>query len=150
MKPFWLVGSLVLTLVSVVIAATGQLYAADAQQVAVRREMIEMDISVRNLTSAISIGDRKVLDDVLQRLATWQMKDHPTYGRAFREVLTKWESQNVIRYGRQIQTEAQNLRAYQSARGKFNEADWAKMSQGLGKILASCQSCHNTLQKDKK
>jgi hypothetical protein len=126
------------------------LIAADAQQIAVRREMIEMDIAVRNLTSAISIGDRKVLDDVLQRLTVWQMKDHPEYGKAFREVLGKWENKNVIKYGRQIQTEAQTLRGYLSSRGKLAEADWARASQALGKILAACQSCHNTLQKDKK
>ncbi|AFM13830.1 hypothetical protein [Turneriella parva] len=126
------------------------LVAADAQQIAVRREMIEMDISVRNLASAIAIGDRKVLDDVLQRLAAWQMKDHPEYGKAFREVLGKWENKNVIKFGRQVQTEAQNLRGYLSARGKLADADWARVNVGLGKILTSCQACHNTLQKEKK
>ncbi len=150
MKPYWLASAFILTVGSAVSVASGRIYAAEGQQIAVRREMIEMDISVRNLTSAISIGDRKVLDDVLQRLGSWQMKDHPTYGRAFREALGKWESQNVVRYGRQIQAEAQNLRGYLSARGKLTETDWAKMSQGLGKMLAACQSCHITLQKDKK
>ncbi len=143
MKRIRLAAALAVTIVSV-------LAAADAQQVAVRREMIEMDIAVRNLASAISIGDRKVLDEILGRLTSWQMKDHPDYGKAFREVLGKWENKNVVRFGRQIQTEAQSLRGYISARGKLADADWARVNQALGKILSSCQSCHNTLQKDKK
>jgi cytochrome c556 len=143
MKRVQLAAALAVVLVSALVAA-------DAQQIAVRREMIEMDIAVRNLTSAISIGDRKVLDEILGRLTSWQMKDHPDYGKAFREALGKWENKNVVRFGRQIQAEAQNLRGYISARGKLSDADWAKLSQGLGKILNSCQACHNTLQKDKK
>ncbi len=125
-------------------------FAAGGEQTAVRREMIEMDIAVRNFASAISIGDPKVLDEIFGRLTGWQMKDHPEYGQSFRQVLGKWESKNAIRFGRQIQAEALSLRGYASSRAKFSDADWARMRDGLGKILAGCTGCHNTMMKEKK
>lgn len=137
-------------LTSAAVVLTVTLFAADGERAAVRREMIEMDIAVRNFASAISIGDRKVLDEIFGRLTSWQTKDHPDYGQSFRQVLSKWETKNAIRFGRQIQTEAQALRGYASSRIKFSEADWTRMRDGLGKILANCAGCHNTIMKDKK
>lgn len=53
------------TLLAVLLCGTW-LFAAPlsvTEKKAVRREMIEMDIAVRNLTTIIATGDRKMLDD---------------------------------------------------------------------------------------
>ncbi|HNJ67213.1 MAG TPA: hypothetical protein PKW28_15040, partial [Turneriella sp.] len=106
----------------------GAALAADTRRKAIRREMIEMDIAVRNLTSTIAMADRKVLDDSLQRLVTWQIKDHPDLGAAFRQVLADWQSKNLSRYGTELQKEAQALRSFAAGRaGRLSDSDWAKI-----------------------
>jgi hypothetical protein len=136
--------------IAVALISTVTIFAADGERASIRREMIEMDIAVRNFASAISIGDRKVLDEIFGRLTSWQMKDHPEFGQSFRQVLSKWEAKNAIRFGRQIQTEAKALRGYASSRAKFSDTEWSRMRDGLGKILTGCAGCHNTIMKDKK
>ena len=115
---------------------------------AVRREMIEMDIAVRNLTTIVATGERKMLDDSLQRLVGWQMKDNPELGKTLRNVITRWDQSGAGKYATQVQREAQALRSYVGGRGKFSAQDWARMTQGLGKILSSCQGCHEMTRKE--
>jgi len=115
---------------------------------AVRREMIEMDIAVRNLTTIIATGERKMLDDSLQRLVGWQMKDNPELGKTLRNVITRWDQSGAGKYATQVQREAQALRSYVGGRGKFSAQDWTRMTQGLGKILGSCQGCHEVIRKE--
>ncbi len=115
---------------------------------AVRREMIEMDIAVRNLTTIIATGDRKMLDDSLQRLVGWQMKDNPELGKTLRSLIARWDQSGAGKYATQLQREAQALRAYTGGRGKFAAQDWARITQGLSKILTSCQGCHEITRKE--
>ena len=119
-----------------------------AEKKAVRREMIEMDIAVRNLTSIIATSEKKMLEDSLERLIVWQIKDHPEHGKNFRTALTRWESKGALKFGKQIQSEANALRNYTAGRGKFTAADWARMQNGLMKILGACQGCHDITRKD--
>ncbi|HNA77997.1 MAG TPA: hypothetical protein PKG67_06750 [Turneriella sp.] len=129
----------------------GAALAADTRRKAIRREMIEMDIAVRNLTSTIAMADRKVLDDSLQRLVTWQIKDHPDLGAAFRQVLADWQSKNLSRYGTELQKEAQALRSFAAGRaGRLSDSDWAKIGSGLNRILINCQNCHEAARKEPK
>lgn len=138
-----------LLLLAIMLAGTCLLAAALTanEKKAVRREMIEMDIAVRNLTTIIATGDRKMLDDSLQRLVGWQMKDHPELGKALRNTIAKWEQSGAGKYATQVQREAQAMRGY-AGRGKFNGQDWSRMTQGLSKILTSCQGCHEMTRKD--
>lgn len=133
------------------VACAGTLVAApltNGEKKAVRREMIEMDIATRNLTTIIATGDRKMLDDSLQRLVNWQAKDHPEVGKALRTVIARWEASGAGKYASQVQREAAAMRSYAGARGKFNSNDWQRMTQGLSKILLGCQGCHETTRKD--
>lgn len=116
---------------------------------AVRREMIESDIALRNLASIIATSDRKMLDDTLTRLVTYQIKDHPELGKTFRTVVQRWEASGAAKFGTQIQREASAMRDYTNARAKFNADDWARISQGMIKIMASCRGCHDITRKDK-
>lgn len=116
---------------------------------AIRREMIEMDIAVRNLATIIATGDKKMLDDSLQRIVQWQMKDHPDLGKAFQSALAKWEKNGAIKYGRQVQKEASQLRGYVNARGKFSLDDWSHIQTSFAKILNSCRGCHEMSKKEK-
>jgi len=111
--------------------------------------MIEMDIAVRNLATIIATGDKKMLDDSLQRIVQWQMKDHPDLGKAFRSVLAKWEKSDAIKYGRQLQKEASRLRGYANAHGKFSADDWSHIQTSFTKILNSCRGCHEMSKKEK-
>lgn len=121
---------------------------ADAKKKAIRREMIEMDIAVRNLTSVIALGDRKLLDDSLSRLVAWQMKDHPDLGSAFREVLAGWQSRGLARYGSELQKEAHTLRSFAGQKSRMNDADWGRINTGFNKILMNCQNCHEAARKE--
>ena len=135
----------------VVLLGTSWLIAAPltvSEKKAVRREMIEMDIAVRNLTTIIATGDRKMLDDSLQRLVGWQMKDNPDLGKALRGVIARWDQSGAGRFATQVQREAQAMRSYVGGHGKFNPQDWNRMAQGLGKILNSCQGCHEMTRKE--
>ncbi|MBV6494531.1 MAG: hypothetical protein LDLANPLL_02564 [Turneriella sp.] len=119
-----------------------------SERKAVLREMIEMDVAVRNLTSIIATSDKKMLDDTLQRLVRWQIKDHPEHGKPFRSVVGKWEKQGLIRYAYALQKQAEELRVYALKRGKFNANDWMRTKEGFIKILAACQGCHNETNKE--
>lgn len=121
-----------------------------AEKKAVRREMIEMDIAVRNLTSIIATGDKKMISDSLDRLVQWQVKDHPEHGKTFASVLGRWEKQGVLKFGKQVQTEANTLRNFVAGQGgtTLSEAGWAKVSAGFTKILAACQGCHTVTLKE--
>lgn len=120
------------------------------QKKAARREMIELDVAVRNLTSIAATGDKKMLEDTLDRLIAWQMKDHPEHGKSFKEVLASWEKNGAIRFARSIHSEAHALRGFASGRGKFNGADWTRIDQGIIKILAACRGCHELAMKESK
>jgi len=133
-----------------VIAASAPLVAASLstpEKKAVRREMIELDIAVRNMTSIIATGERKMLDDTLERLVTWQIKDHPEHGKVFREVLKKWESSGAIKFGHKVHTEANQLRGFVASHAKFGEAEWSRVQQSFQKILSACQGCHDMTYK---
>ncbi len=119
-----------------------------AEKKAVRREMIEMDIAARNLTSIIATSEKKMLEDSLERLITWQIKDHPEHGKNFRSALSRWESKGALKYGKQVQTEANAMRSYAASRGKFTAADWTRIANGLNKILTACQGCHDLTRKE--
>ncbi|MBX3723408.1 MAG: hypothetical protein KF713_16305 [Turneriella sp.] len=132
---------------------SGALFAAGlsvAEKKAVRREMIEMDIAARNLTSIVATGDKKMLEDSLERLIVWQIKDHPEHGKNFRSALGRWENQGALKFGKQIQTEANAMRSYVQAHGKFSAGDWARIETGLTKILAACRGCHDITRKEDK
>ncbi|GAB4431420.1 MAG: hypothetical protein OHK0011_14250 [Turneriella sp.] len=124
---------------------------ADNRRKAIRREMIEMDIAVRNLTSTIAMADNKVLDDSLQRLVNWQIKDHPDLGQPFRAVLAEWQGKGLMRYAGELQKEAQNLRSFIAGRPeRLSDADWARIGSGLSRILINCQKCHEAARKEPK
>lgn len=128
--------------------AAAVLGGADAKKKAIRREMIEMDIAVRNLTSIIALGESKQLDDSLARLVAWQMKDHPDLGSAFREVLAGWQSRGLARYGSELQKEAHALRSFAAQRRRLSDADWSRINTGFHKILMNCQNCHEAARKE--
>lgn len=113
--------------------------------------MIEMDIAVRNLTSTIAMADKKVLDDSLQRLASWQIKDHPDLGQPFRALLAEWQGKGLLRYASELQKEAQNLRSFAAGRpARLADSDWARIGSGLNRILINCQNCHEAARKEPK
>jgi hypothetical protein len=138
-------------LAAALLALTGAAFAAgltSAEKKAVRREMIEMDVAVRNLTSIIATSDKKMLEDSLERLVVWQIKDHPEHGKGFRSALGKWETKGALKFGKQVQSEANALRSYTQGRGKFQPGDWARVESGFIKILKACQGCHELTRKD--
>ena len=113
--------------------------------------MIEMDIAVRNLTSTIAMADKTALDDSLQRLESWQMKDHPDLGSAFRAVLADWQTRGLAHHGAELQKEAQALRSFAVSRSaRWSDADWARIGSGLNRILIHCQNCHEAARKEPK
>ena len=110
--------------------------------------MIEMDIAVRNLTTIVATGDRKMLDDSLQRLVGWQMKDNPELGKTLRNVIARWDQSGAGKFATQVQREAQAMRTYAGGRGKFSAQDWSRTTQSLSKILTNCQGCHEMTRKE--
>lgn len=112
--------------------------------------MIELDVALRNLTSIAATGDKKMLEDTLERLVAWQIKDHPEHGKAFKEVLANWEKNGAIKFGRSIHGEANAMRNYAAGRSKFSAPDWARIEQGTLKILTACRGCHEMAMKESK
>lgn len=131
-----------------VIMAAGTLTVAEKK--AVRREMIEMDIAVRNLTSIIATGAKNgMIADSLDRLVLWRVKDHPEHGKNFASALGRWEKQGVLKFGKLLQQEASSLRNYVNAQGTtLSDAGWARVSSGLTRILSACQGCHAVTLKE--
>ncbi|HRP69140.1 MAG TPA: hypothetical protein PLY93_06380 [Turneriella sp.] len=119
-----------------------------SERKAVLREMIEMDVAARNLTSIIATSDKKMLDDTLQRLVSWQIQSHPEHGKPFAKALAKWKDAGALRYGNDLQKEARALRAYANARGKFSVKDWEHTKDSFTKILTACQGCHSITKKE--
>lgn len=113
--------------------------------------MIEMDIAVRNLNSIIAMGEHKALDDSLARLSSWQIKDHPELGAAFRQVLATWQAKRLLPFASTLQKEAQELRNFAAARPtRLSDKDWSYIAAGVNRILQQCRSCHEAASKEQK
>lgn len=113
--------------------------------------MIEMDIAVRNLSSIIAMAERKALDDAFLRLSTWQIKDHPELGAAFKQVLANWQARRLLPFAANLQKEAQELRSFAASRPvHFSDKDWSIIAAGLGRILQQCRNCHEAASKEQK
>ncbi|MCX7634004.1 MAG: hypothetical protein N2Z22_11800 [Turneriella sp.] len=118
--------------------------AADLRRKAIRREMIEMDIAIRNLASTIAMAEHRLLDESLERLAVWQIQDHPELAAAFREVLADWRARGALQHAEKLQKEVVSLRSFVATRkSNFRAEDWQHLLEGYNRILLHCQACHS-------
>ncbi|MCS6983543.1 MAG: hypothetical protein NZM25_00250 [Leptospiraceae bacterium] len=130
-------------LVATIFPSMAQLLPA-TEKVAVRREMIEKDIAIRNLASIIALGAEKELMYQLSQLSEYQMLSHPQLREPFERVLAQWKKKGVEKYFTSLQKTAQNLKALLASQDKSKL--WEKMAEGYQAILADCRFCHETLQ----
>lgn len=121
-----------------------QEYSADEKK-AIRREMIEMDIAVRNIGSLISLGSKAPLAENFSSLQKWHTLEHPVHKVGIASVKKKWSATGVLKYKNQIQSTAGTLREYVLGMGK--KPEWEKVSKGFTNILANCRGCHQSLMK---
>lgn len=124
-------------------AATNSLGLSLNETQALHREMVEMDLAIRNLASGISMGYHRTLLNNFHYLAELRTLKNYRYKEDMRSAITKMKNRNVYFYIESIQAQAQELHDYAEANGPSASRDyWHKLQQGYGKILDQCRNCH--------
>lgn len=113
------------------------------EQTAIRREMIEKDIAIRNIASLIALGETKDLAKQFSILSEYQMVSHPQLKEVFQKVLTKWKKRGLDRYFESLQKKSKSLK--EILQGEKNSNFWSKLSEGYLAILSDCRGCHKEL-----
>lgn len=108
---------------------------------ALRREMVEMDLAVRNLSSVLSMGYRITLRRNLQYLSKLQTLNNHKYQTTMKSVIKKLKAKNVYGDIEAIQNEANNLLQYLNKYQNSNR-HWDRVNSGYTRILDRCRACH--------
>lgn len=107
--------------------------------IALRREMVEMDIAARNISSVISMGYRVTLTRNLRYLSRLQTLQNHKYKESMSTAVAKMKNQHVYVHFEKIQAEAENLLRYLRQNPKDH---WARVHDSYGRILDQCRYCH--------
>lgn len=107
--------------------------------IALRREMVEMDIAARNISSVISMGYRVTLTRNLRYLTKLQTLQNHRYKESMGSAIVKMKKQKVYIHFEKIQLEAENLLQYL----RHDPQDrWERVHSSYARILDQCRYCH--------
>lgn len=115
----------------------------DAEKKAIRREMVDLDLIVRSISSQISMGYSRELVRTIRYITDYQIKRHPEHGKALNSVKQKWKTLKLERYMRNIHSSSKKIISHLNYRNKRNrEPDWSRVNRYLGDVLNNCRACH--------
>ena len=111
------------------------------------KEMVEMDISIRSISSLLSLGDQENIGNYFSRLSQFQMIEDSWYGKYFRSSLRKIQMKGLFPYWRRIQKISKETEEYivDSLREGKN-LDWGRIEKSYQKIIQNCRACHERVQ----
>ena len=110
---------------------------------AFRREMVELDVGIRNFASAISLADTSSVLTALLTLKESRVSLIPKYKKSMRSVYRKLKSKAYYRYLKTIQTDAHELyKIVSESQKKGADPNWGMVHQKYQNILDNCRSCH--------
>ena len=114
---------------------------------ALRREMVEMDLNLRNLVSAMSMNFALETAGKFEQLESFQITQMPNYKDAAISLINKIKINNLINYFSDIHKEAEKARkmAKKTHRNKTS-ANWKIIHESFSRIIESCRGCHDQLE----
>ena len=110
---------------------------------AFRREMVELDVGIRNFASAISLADTSSVLTALLTLKKSRVSLIPKYKKSMRSVYKKLKSKKYYRYLKTIRTDAHELyKIVSESQKKGTSPSWGVVHQKYQNILDNCRFCH--------
>ena len=138
------VWTLVLFVTNIVVAKEN-LFTYDEKK-AFRREMVELDVQIRNLSSAISLGYVHAMQAALIRLSTSRTSVIPRYKKAMRSVHAKLKKNLYYIYLENIRSEAKGLREIVDDNLRKNKKmHWGDVTKRHQTIIKNCRLCHSKM-----
>lgn len=110
---------------------------------ALKREMVEMDISIREFASAMALNHPQVASRRFQKLSSFQIAISPYYKKIFPSLAKKLQDQNLYNRFHQLHHEAK--KAYNATK-KYQQCDSECRNLfhlHYKKVLFHCSSCHS-------
>ena len=118
---------------------------------AIRIEMIEMDITLRTMTSMISLNKPDRLEILFKKLSELQLVNSTYHKAGISGAEKKWKKHELTGYLDKIQKESKNITKYLheiNTAEKKQEVKWDIIYQANRKILENCQGCHKVVGVD--
>lgn len=110
---------------------------------ALRREMIEYDITIRDMASHISMRYRNKTEANAAYIASSPTLQHAELGKDYKKVRAKFSSAGIMSYVTNLESEAQALYTYMKTVNKSGKSvDWPRVQSSYIKILNQCTMCH--------
>ncbi|RME91615.1 MAG: hypothetical protein D6767_04940 [Candidatus Hydrogenedentota bacterium] len=125
-----------------ILANSIQLRLTEKEYIALRREMIEMDLAYRNLASAIAISFPNESKRLLESLSEYKITEHVHHKKAAKTLLRKLKRNNLKKYFENIHKIAKKAaeKAEKIAQNKLS--NWQPVENALIKIASQCRQCH--------
>jgi|GEM_PF-3272176 len=115
---------------------------------ALRVEMIEMDITIRTISSMISLNKPDRLELLFKRLSELQTSSSEYHKKGIAGVVKKWKNNGLVKYLEAIQKESSEIAEklhVANTGGKKEETPWRTLLETQTRILENCQGCHKSL-----
>ena len=114
-----------------------------AEERALKYEIIELDIGIRNAASMISTGNTRQLINSLVTLRAFQTANSIRHRESFSALVKKLEAADLLPHFQAIHREAQELQAYLLNENKKGRAiDWSNVERSFNKVLTGCRNIH--------
>ena len=108
--------------------------------------MIELDIGIRNLASAISMGDRQYLLSILKRLRTSRVSLMPKYKIHLNKAHNILRTKGHFLYLKKIRTRAGKLHeSLAKTPEEFTRSQWDVVYKTFSEVLENCRLCHEKM-----
>ncbi|GEM_PF-2941553 len=113
-----------------------------AEKKALRREMTEMDIAIREMVSAATLNQPKVVFRRFSQLSSFTVASSPYYKNVFPSLSSKLKGKNLFVYFQKMHGDA--AAAYASGKNiqSCNEACQNIFYMHYKKIITHCSECH--------
>ncbi len=113
-----------------------------------RREMIEFDIQVRNLASAISLGDQNLILFTLVQLSSSRVALMPEYKKIVSSIYKKLKNKSYYVYLKAIRLNVVRLheKINRDLR-RHKKFPWKDLYKEYQIILNNCRLCHSKMIK---
>jgi len=126
------------------------LYAAPAfladlsrsEKAALRREMVEYDITIRELASNIAMRYKNTAQTNARYLASSPVIAHIEYGKDYKKVRALFAKNGLDSHFVKIETEAAALDKYFKTVSSNTDTDWNKVLKSYSAIVNECGACH--------
>ncbi|MDH5720486.1 MAG: hypothetical protein OEZ13_07660 [Spirochaetia bacterium] len=124
-------------------AANSNLLLTIDEKKAIKREMIDMDIDIRNLASMISMQNAFETRRIFFLGTSIKVLQMPKYQENMKRVIEKLRGRGLLQFLTSINLESAKMYNYLNDQlQKKRQIDWDKIQDSYMIILNNCRACH--------